>query len=105
MRIARIYESASGGRRILVDRLWPRGVSKEAAKLDAWAKELAPSNELRKAYHAGMEWDQFEAQYRMELEDADLAEIEGEDVVLLTAAKHSPNHAHILMAVAEERQV
>ncbi len=107
MRIARIYDEPSGGTRILVDRLWPRGVSKAAANLDGWAKDLAPSNELRKAYHAGMSWDAFEARYRMELEDADpsaLAALLGANVVLLTAARHSPNYADILMSVVLDRQ-
>lgn len=48
----RVYEKTDGedGYRVLVDRLWPRGVSKEEAKLDEWAKEIAPSNELRKSF-------------------------------------------------------
>ncbi len=53
---------------MLVDRLWPRGLSKEAAALDAWLKDLAPSDELRKWYHAHREqWDQFRDQYLQEL--------------------------------------
>lgn len=52
-RVKRIYDdpSTDDGVRLLVDRLWPRGVSKEAAKIDLWAKELTPSNELRKWFH------------------------------------------------------
>ena len=51
----RIYSNPepSDGHRILVDRLWPRGISKEQAKLDLWAKEITPSNALRKEYHVG----------------------------------------------------
>ena len=53
MNIKRVYlkPSADDGARVLVDRLWPRGLTKQAAKLDAWLKELAPSNELRKWFH------------------------------------------------------
>lgn len=68
--IKRIYElpSPQDGARVLVDRLWPRGLSKEAAALDAWLKDLAPSDELRKWYHAHREqWDQFRDQYLQEL--------------------------------------
>jgi len=96
-RVARIYDPADGGRRILVDRLWPRGVSKEAAALDAWAKDLAPSDALRRAFHEGMPFEVFADTYREELEGADLSVLAGEDVVLLTAAKHRPNHADVLV--------
>lgn len=102
MRIQRIYDAPDGGRRVLVDRLWPRGVSREAAGLDAWARELAPSDELRRAFHGGLSFAAFEARYRSELEGADLAVLEGDDVVLLTAARGAPNHADVLKAVAEE---
>ncbi len=52
--LKRAYEkpSAADGARVLVDRLWPRGIKKESARLDAWLKDLAPSNELRKWFHA-----------------------------------------------------
>lgn len=66
----RIYEPASDddGFRILVDRLWPRGVSKERAKIDAWLKDVAPSNELRKWFgHDPDKWDEFKKRYREEL--------------------------------------
>ncbi|HUP13528.1 MAG TPA: DUF488 family protein, partial [Niastella sp.] len=53
--VKRIYEpvAAHDGYRILVDRLWPRGIKKEAAEIDTWLKEVAPSNELRKWFHGG----------------------------------------------------
>ena len=66
VRIKRIYETAeaSDGCRILVDRLWPRGISKERAKLVYWAKELSPSNELRKWYrHEADKWHEFKRRY------------------------------------------
>jgi len=68
MRVERIYDSPRGGVRVLVDRLWPRGISKDAAVLNKWAKELTPSTELRKAYHDGMVWQEFKIAYMLELE-------------------------------------
>jgi uncharacterized protein YeaO (DUF488 family) len=71
IKIKRIYEEAdvSDGFRILVDRLWPRGVSKGRAKLAYWAKELSPSNELRKWYrHDAGKWEEFKRRYFKELE-------------------------------------
>lgn len=68
--IKRVYEAPSpqDGARVLVDRLWPRGLSKQAAALDAWLKDLAPSNELRKWYHAHREqWEKFREKYLREL--------------------------------------
>jgi uncharacterized protein YeaO (DUF488 family) len=68
--IKRVYEAPSpqDGARVLVDRLWPRGLSKEVAALDAWLKDLAPSGELRKWYHAHREqWDKFRDNYLQEL--------------------------------------
>lgn len=69
--IKRIYEPASSedGTRVLVDRLWPRGVAKEHAQLDWWAKEIAPSNELRKSFgHNPADFEKFCAAYQAELE-------------------------------------
>jgi uncharacterized protein YeaO (DUF488 family) len=77
VRVARIYEPASpdDGRRFLVDRLWPRGVSKEAAKLDDWCKEVAPSTELRRWYgHDPERFEEFSARYRAELSEGEQAE-------------------------------
>lgn len=68
--IKRIYEKpeSSDGARILVDRLWPRGLSKEKAKLDDWIKEIAPSNELRHWYgHDPAKWEEFKERYYNEL--------------------------------------
>ena len=70
IRIKRVYDepAASDGRRILVDRLWPRGLTKEKAKIDYWAKDIAPSNELRKWYgHDPARWDEFKKRYFAEL--------------------------------------
>ena len=67
----RAYEKATArdGVRILVDRLWPRGVSKSAAKIDYWAKDTAPSNELRRWYgHDPEKWNEFRRRYFAELD-------------------------------------
>lgn len=68
--VKRVYEKASpaDGARVLVDRLWPRGISKQEAALDAWLKELAPSDELRRWSHAHREaWAMFRKRYLKEL--------------------------------------
>jgi uncharacterized protein YeaO (DUF488 family) len=74
VRTRRIYDEPSDddGARVLVDRLWPRGVSKAAARLDAWERDLSPSDELRREFHGHPErWDEFRARYRQELEERD----------------------------------
>ena len=70
IRIKRVYEPSDpgDGKRILVDRIWPRGVSKEAAALHFWAKDCAPSTELRKWYdHQVERWPEFKTRYAREL--------------------------------------
>jgi uncharacterized protein YeaO (DUF488 family) len=67
----RIYElpAKEDGFRILVDRLWPRGIQKEKAKIDLWLKEIAPSDELRKWFaHDPQKWEEFERKYAKELD-------------------------------------
>jgi uncharacterized protein YeaO (DUF488 family) len=71
IRLKRAYEppSASDGHRVLVDRLWPRGVSRERAKLDAWERELGPSTELRKWFgHRPERFEKFRRRYLEELQ-------------------------------------
>lgn len=71
IRIKRIYDSATpdDGLRILVERLWPRGVKKENAKLNDWLKDVAPSTELRKWFsHDPVKWKEFQRRYRAELD-------------------------------------
>ena len=71
LRTRRVYEPPVGadGRRILVDRLWPRGLSKERAALDFWARTVAPSDALRRWYrHAPGKWDEFRRRYFAELD-------------------------------------
>ncbi|MDD5712490.1 MAG: DUF488 domain-containing protein [Smithellaceae bacterium] len=68
----RIYDAASpaDGRRVLVDRLWPRGLTKEAAAIDEWKKDIAPSDELRKWFaHDPAKWNEFRSRYRKELQE------------------------------------
>lgn len=103
---------ADGERRVLVDRLWPRGVKKERLVHDEWDKDVAPSSELRKAFHGGeLDFEEFSARYRRELEEgeaaqalADRAEEDGADtLVLLFAAKDvEHNHAQVLQEVLQE---
>lgn len=72
IRIKRAYDESeqNDGYRILVDRLWPRGMSKEKLKIDLWLKEIAPSNELRKSFgHYTQKWDEFRAKYTNELKE------------------------------------
>lgn len=100
VQVRRAYDppESTDGRRVLVDRLWPRGLSKERADLDEWCKEVAPSTELRKWYaHDPDRYDEFAHRYRAELEDADHAEAfahlrdlasQGR-LTLLTASKRS----------------
>ncbi len=92
------------GYRVLVDRLWPRGVRKADAALDETAKELTPSTELRQAFHHGeLDFDTFAARYRAELDDSDepsafVDRVKDEDVVVLLygAADREHNHALVL---------
>ena len=70
IRLKRVYEapSNSDGTRVLVDRLWPRGLTKERAHVDLWFKEIAPSTELREWFaHDPVKWPEFKARYKAEL--------------------------------------
>lgn len=96
----------TGERRVLVDRLWPRGVKKERLRYDDWDKDAAPSSELRTAFHSGeLGFKDFARHYRRELEDSGAAqalherilEAGAERAVLLYAAKDTAhNHALVL---------
>lgn len=98
VQVRRIYDEAqtSDGTRVLVDRVWPRGVSKEHAHLDEWLKDVAPSTELRKWYsHDPEKFDEFARRFREELKDDGAAQALDElrelaqkgTLTLLTAAK------------------
>lgn len=74
LRVKRFYEepAEADGERILVDRIWPRGLSREVARISSWRKDLAPSTALRKWFaHDPNVWDEFLEHYRTELEEAD----------------------------------
>ncbi len=103
IRTKRVYDEpeASDGYRVLVDRLWPRGLSKDRAKVDLWAKDVAPTAELRKAFHhEDMPYDAFVKAYRAELAANSSAvttlrdEIAGHGVVTLLYAMNDPDHNH-----------
>ncbi|MEU6288202.1 DUF488 domain-containing protein [Streptomyces sp. NPDC005047] len=104
VRVRRVYEApeAGDGVRVLVDRLWPRGLSKDAARVDEWPKGLTPSTGLRRWYHAGEgSFAEFTERYEAELaapEEKELLDHLRElgaagDVTLLTASK-SPGESH-----------
>lgn len=109
IKVKRVYEpvSADDGLRVLVDRLWPRGLSKEKAKIDHWLKDLAPSDALRKWFaHDPARWKEFRRRYALELRARkDLAlswrALQERDVVtLLFAAKDERrNNAVVLKSV------
>jgi uncharacterized protein YeaO (DUF488 family) len=120
MQVKRVYDepSAEDGHRVLVDRLWPRGVSKQRAELDDWAKEIAPANELRSWYHEDREhrYAEFAERYRQELDTPeqrqrlrallDAARPAGE-LTLLTAVKPADeprSHVPVLLQVLREEQ-
>jgi uncharacterized protein YeaO (DUF488 family) len=113
--IKRVFEKSSpdDGYRVLVDRLWPRGVRKESAALDYWAKELSPSEELREFYHHEPRlWRAFQARFRQELKTPAalaalerLAEIARSGKVTLVFGSREPlnNNATVVKQVLEER--
>jgi len=112
--LKRVYEDPApdDGFRVLVDRLWPRGMTHERAALDAWLKEVAPSDELRRRLHGGtIDFETFAGDYRAEL-DANphtgelLDAIAKHDVVTLLygARDEHQNHALVLRDWVEEQR-
>lgn len=102
IRIKRVYDlpGRSDGARILVDRMWPRGVSKNDAKISAWAKDVAPSHGLRRWFdHDEKKFDEFRARYFAELENnkdaiGDILSLDTVTITLIYAAKDPKvNHA------------
>ena len=96
LKIKRIYdgEASADGRRILVDRLWPRGIKKEAVRVDEWIKDIAPSTELRRWFaHDPSKWTEFKTRYCRELEakkdllDTLSRQASGRTVTLLYSAR------------------
>lgn len=116
IKIKRIYDppEADDGYRVLVDRLWPRGVSKERASIDDWAKNITPSPEIRKEFHHDPDlMDEFRRKYIYELDNNEFAaefadrirdKLKDVNVTLLYAAKsRTINHAIILQEWLEEQ--
>ncbi|MBB2996939.1 DUF488 domain-containing protein [Paeniglutamicibacter cryotolerans] len=106
-RMMRVYDQADGGYRVLVDRLWPRGMSRELAQLDEWAKDVAPSTELRSAFgHREERFEEFKNLYLAELENgpaaAEVDRLLGlakskEDIVLLFGAKDTEHNQAVVL--------
>ena len=98
--------SPDDGRRVLVDRLWPRGVSRERAALDEWAKNATPSTALRRAFHSGdLDWERVVPAYRAELEEPAAREaveglraeaLSGRVTLLIAGHDHVRTHARVL---------
>lgn len=109
----RVYEAAAkdDGYRVLVDRLWPRGLTKEKAHVDLWLKEIAPSDALRKWFHhEERNWTEFEAKYRAELTKkrdlikqlGDLEEEHGRITLLYGAKDKEHNQAGVLLKILKK---
>ena len=113
LQVKRVYEEPqeTDGRRILVDRMWPRGLAASKAKIDSWPKNLAPSTDLRKWYqHDASKWDEFRRRYSKELEassellDALVEEIQNRRVTFLFSSRERLlNNAHALKEYIERR--
>jgi uncharacterized protein YeaO (DUF488 family) len=114
VRVARVYDAPAidDGWRVLVDRLWPRGLRKEDLRLDEWCKDLAPSTELRRWYdHQPDRFEEFARRYERELDDPDRSatlsrlRVLGQQVTLLTATKDvAISGAVVLARVLRRRQ-
>ena len=110
IKVKRVYEKpeAADGFRVLVDRLWPRGLTKEKAKVDLWMKEIAPSDALRQSFHhESLKWHDFEKKYQAELKNkkAPLAELKRLEkdhgtVTLLFGARDLENNQAVILASA-----
>jgi len=114
LRVKRVYEprEPDDGLRFLVDRLWPRGLNKEALGLDGWLKELAPSDALRHWFgHDPARWEEFHARYQSELEGNSavwhplLEAARGQVVTLLFAAHDSEHNNAVALAAFLEHKL
>ena len=113
IRLKRVYEKPNkdDGIRILVDRLWPRGLTKQKAALDLWLKEIAPSTELRKWFgHDSEKWKEFQRRYRAELKShPDEVKLikgkarEGTVTLLYGARDQEHNEAVVLQQLLEKK--
>jgi uncharacterized protein YeaO (DUF488 family) len=115
VKIKRVYDKIekTDGYRVLVDRLWPRGIKKTAAKLDQWLKEIAPSEDLRKSFgHDPSKWKTFKSAYLKELRGgaakealAELLKVakKGNLTLLFAARDEEHNNAVVLKQVLDRR--
>jgi uncharacterized protein YeaO (DUF488 family) len=109
IKIKRVYQEPdhADGMRVLVDRLWPRGLTKERARVDMWLKDIAPTTELRKWFsHDPKKWTEFQARYRQELKSKEdqlavLKEkvVQGPVTLLYGAKDEGHNEAVVLQAL------
>jgi uncharacterized protein YeaO (DUF488 family) len=107
LQMKRVYEEPqeSDGTRVLVDRLWPRGLTKERAHVDLWLKEIAPSNELRRWFgHDPAKFEEFRQRYKAELKSdsghaalAKLREMAKQKQVTLVFAAHDSEHCNAVV--------
>ncbi|MEU3842498.1 DUF488 family protein [Streptomyces sp. NPDC028635] len=116
VRVRRVYDppEPDDGVRVLVDRLWPRGLAKDAARVDEWPKALTPSTELRRWYHAGEgSYEEFRQRYEAELAEPEAAELLDHlrtltrrgRVTLLTASKApGESHAAVLLGLLKGKR-
>ena len=112
VRVKRVYEQPEpdDGYRVLVDHVWPRGVSRERARIDRWARELAPSNDLRKWFaHDPQRFPQFQLRYRQELADRrhlidSLLDVAREGTVTLVYAARDRQHNNAVVLQATIRE-
>lgn len=112
LKVKRVYESTevSDGIHFLVERLWPRGMKKEKLNMEAWLKDVAPSDSLRRWFgHDPLKWSEFQKQYRTELDDNPntwepiLEAMKRGDVTLLYSARDTEhNNALVLKSFLEE---
>ena len=111
-RMKRVYAppASEDGFRVLTDRLWPRGLSKEAAAVDLWLKDIAPSTELRTWFkHEAPRWPEFQTRYREELQTSErqsaldqlrkLEQKRGTVTLLFAVRDEVRNHTHVLLEV------
>jgi uncharacterized protein YeaO (DUF488 family) len=113
LRLKRVYDpaDATDGRRVLVDRLWPRGLSKAQAGVDEWVKEIAPSTELRRWFaHDPVKWPEFQRRYKQELRahsdlinDIARRAARGRVTIVYAARDEEHNDAVVLAAMIRAR--
>jgi uncharacterized protein YeaO (DUF488 family) len=107
IKMKRIYEKAApaDGFRVLVDRLWPRGVKKETANIDLWDKDITPTTKLRQDFHSGvLSWQEFSALYKTELTnnpalDSFVDLIKDKQTVTLLFAGKDTDHTHVKVII------